>query len=65
MEERKEMKTREELRAESAALLSEFRNQGGTIEILKDKKNPKPRTANAKNKGGRVFSDPTARFPKR
>lgn len=59
------MKTKEELRAESEALLSEFRARGGSVEILKDKKNPKPRTANAKNKGGRVFSDPTARFPKR
>lgn len=59
------MKTKEELRAESEALLSEFLARGGSVEVLKDKKNPKPRTANAKNKGGRVFSDPTARFPKR
>lgn len=58
-------KTKEELRVETNALMSEFRNQGGTVEVVKDRKNPKPRTANAKNKGGRVFSDPTARFPKR
>lgn len=58
-------KTKEELRVETNALMFEFRNQGGTVEVVKDRKNPKPRTANAKNKGGRVFSDPTARFPKR
>lgn len=58
-------KTKEELRTESEALLSEFRIRGGSVEVLKDRKNPRPRTANAKNKGGRIFSDPTARFPKR
>jgi len=59
------MKTKAELRAEAEAELAVFQLAGGTVERVKERRPPKVRTANAKNKGGRVFSDPTARFPKR
>ena len=59
------IKTRAEMHAESDALMQDFLNRGGQIEVTKAKKEPKRATANAKNKGGRLFSDPTARFPKR
>lgn len=59
------IKTRAELHAESAALLKDFLDRGGQIIHVKPKKDPKRITASVKNKGGRVFSDPTARFPKR
>jgi hypothetical protein len=58
-------KTKEELRAESEQLMKEFLARGGQIEQGKVVKNPKLPTASVKNKGGRLFSDPTARFPKR
>jgi hypothetical protein len=58
-------KTKEELRAESEQLMKDFLAKGGQIEIGTPKKDPKRPTASVKNKGGRVFSDPTARFPKR
>ena len=45
--------------------LAEFFANGGQVVSLKGRKNPKPRTANGKTKGGKVFSDPTARFPKK
>ena len=61
----KKMKTKAELRAEAEAQLAAFQSTGGSVERVKERKPPKVRTANAKNKGGRVFSDPTARFPKR
>lgn len=59
------MKTKAELRAEAEAQIADFKATGGSVEVVKERKPPKVRTANAKNKGGRVFSDPTARFPKR
>lgn len=59
------IKTRAEMHAESDALMQDFLNRGGQIEVTKAKKEPKRATANVKNKGGRLFSDPTARFPKR
>lgn len=58
-------KTKEELRAEFDAQLKEFLSKGGNVEVSKSSKDPKRSTANAKFKGGRMFSDPTARFPKR
>jgi hypothetical protein len=66
MIERNQMnKTKEQLRKESEEQMKEFLARGGQIEQGKVVKNPKTMTASVKNKGGRVFSDPTARFPKR
>jgi len=45
--------------------MKEFLAKGGEIIYEKTKKDPRKITASVKNKGGRVFSDPTARFPKR
>lgn len=58
-------KTKEQLKKESEEQMREFLASGGQIEQGKIVKNPKTMTASVKNKGGRVFSDPTARFPKR
>jgi hypothetical protein len=46
--------------------MARFLAQGGMVEQLKGRKNPKGQTANGKNKGGgKIMSDPTARFPKK
>lgn len=46
--------------------MARFLAQGGSVEQLKGRKNPKGQTANGKNKGGgKVMHDPTARFPKK
>jgi hypothetical protein len=58
--------SKEEARRMQEDALARFMASGGTVEQLKGRKNPKPRTANGKNKGGgKIFSDPTARFPKK
>jgi hypothetical protein len=59
------IKTRAEMWAESEALMKDFLAKGGQVIHEKTKKDPRKITASVKNKGGRVFSDPTARFPKR
>ena len=46
--------------------MARFLAQGGSVEQLKGRKNPKGQTANGKNKGGgKIMHDPTARFPKK
>jgi hypothetical protein len=46
--------------------MARFLSQGGSVEQLKGRKNPKGQTANGKNKGGgKIMHDPTARFPKK
>lgn len=55
---------KQEARQAQQDAVERFMAQGGVVEVLKSRKNPKVRTANGKNKGGKVFSDPTARFPK-
>jgi len=44
--------------------ISKFIANGGQVEVLKGRRTPKTRTVNGKFKGGKVFRDPTARFPK-
>ena len=51
-------------RQAQADAIARFVNSGGVIEVLKGRKNPKPKTANGKTKGAKTFSDPTARFPR-
>ena len=49
-----------------ADALSEFFANGGTVEVLKSRKNPKPISARGKsNSGIKKLVDPTARFPKK
>ena len=46
--------------------LAQFFANGGTVEVLKGRKNPKPVSARGKsNSGMKTMSDPTARFPKK
>jgi hypothetical protein len=46
--------------------LAQFFANGGTVEVLKGRKNPKPVSARDKsNSGMKTMSDPTARFPKK
>lgn len=51
-------------REAQADAIARFVASGGVIEVLKGRKNPKPKTANGKTKGAKTFSDPTARFPR-
>ncbi len=51
-------------RQAQADAIARYVAAGGVIEVLKGRKNPKAKTANGKTKGGKVFSDPTARFPR-
>jgi ribosomal protein L19E len=58
--------SKDEARKLSEEAMARFMAQGGSIERLKGRKNPKLQTANGKNKGGgKIMSDPTARFPKK
>ena len=58
--------TKEQARVMQEEALARFMAQGGQVEQLKGRKNPKVRTANGKNKGGgKIMHDPTARFPKK
>ena len=60
------MVSKEEARKLSEEAMARFMSQGGSVEQLKGRKNPKLQTANGKNKGGgKIMSDPTARFPKK
>jgi len=44
--------------------LEKFLAQGGSVEVLKGRKNPKPISARGKsNSGMKLKADPTARFP--
>ena len=46
--------------------LAKFFANGGTVEVLKGRKNPKPVSARGKsNSGMKTLVDPTARFPKK
>ena len=46
--------------------LAQFLANGGTVEVLKGRKNPKPVSARGKsNSGMKTLVDPTARFPKK
>ena len=46
--------------------LAKFFANGGTVEVLKGRKNPKPISARGKsNSGMKKLVDPTARFPKK
>ena len=57
---------RDEARRLSEEAMAKYLAEGGMVEQLKGRKNPKLRTANGKNKGGgKIMSDPTARFPKK
>ena len=44
--------TKEQARQMQEDALARFMAQGGQVEVLKGRKNPKVRTANGKNKGG-------------
>ena len=45
--------------------IARFVAQGGIVEVLKSRKNPKPVSARGKsNSGMKLRADPTARFPK-
>jgi len=58
--------SRNEARQLSEDAMARFLAQGGSVEQLKGRKNPKGQTANGKNKGGgKIMHDPTARFPKK
>jgi len=58
--------TKNEARTQQEDALARYLAQGGMVEQLKGRKNPKGQTANGKNKGGgKIMSDPTARFPKK
>jgi hypothetical protein len=58
--------TKNEARTQQEDAMARFLAQGGMVEQLKGRKNPKGQTANGKNKGGgKIMSDPTARFPKK
>jgi hypothetical protein len=58
--------SKDEARKLSEEAMARFMAQGGSVEQLKGRKNPKLQTANGKNKGGgKIMSDPTARFPKK
>ena len=58
--------SKDEARKLSEEAMARFMSQGGSVERLKGRKNPKLQTANGKNKGGgKIMSDPTARFPKK
>jgi len=58
--------TKEQARKMQEDALARFMAQGGSVEVLKGRKNPKGQTANGKNKGGgKIMHDPTARFPKK
>jgi len=46
--------------------LAKFLANGGTVEVLKGRKNPKPVSSRGKsNSGMKKLVDPTARFPKK
>ena len=46
--------------------LAKFFANGGSVEVLKGRKNPKPVSARGKsNSGMKTLVDPTARFPKK
>jgi len=46
--------------------LATFFANGGSVEVLKGRKNPKPISARGKsNSGMKTLVDPTARFPKK
>ena len=56
--------TREEARIAQEQAVAEFLAQGGMVEILKGRKNPKPVSARGKcNARMKIRMDPTARFP--
>jgi hypothetical protein len=58
--------TKEQARKMQEEAMARYLAQGGQVEQLKGRKNPKGQTANGKNKGGgKIMSDPTARFPKK
>ncbi len=58
--------SKDEARRLSEEAMAKYLAEGGMVEQLKGRKNPKIRTANGKNKGGgKIMSDPTARFPKK
>ena len=58
--------TKEQARIQQEEAMARYLAQGGIVEQLKGRKNPKGQTANGKNKGGgKIMSDPTARFPKK
>lgn len=58
--------TKEQARQMQEDAMARFMAQGGHVEQLKGRKNPKGQTANGKNKGGgKIMHDPTARFPKK
>ena len=58
--------TKEQARKMQEEAMARYLAQGGMVEQLKGRKNPKGQTANGKNKGGgKIMSDPTARFPKK
>ena len=58
--------TKNEARVAQADAVAMFLRSGGTVEVLKGRKNPKPMTARGKsNSGMKIRVDPTARFPAR
>jgi hypothetical protein len=58
--------TKNEARVAQEDAVAMFLRSGGTVEVLRDRKNPKPMTARGKsNSGMKIRIDPTARFPTR
>ena len=58
--------TKNEARVAQENAVEMFLRSGGTVEVLKGRKNPKPMTARGKsNSGMKIRVDPTARFPAR
>jgi hypothetical protein len=58
--------TKNEARAAQEDAVAMFLRSGGTVEVLRGRKNPKPMTARGKsNSGMKIRVDPTARFPTR
>ena len=58
--------SKDEARRLSEEAMSKYLAEGGMVEQLKGRKNPKPVSARGKsNSGMKPMSDPTARFPKK
>jgi hypothetical protein len=58
--------TKNEARVAQENAVAMFLKSGGSVEVLKSRKNPKLSTARGKsNSGMKIRFDPTARFPTR
>ena len=58
--------TKNDARVAQENAVAMFLRSGGTVEVLKGRKNPKLATARGKSKSGmKIRIDPTARFPTR